>query len=84
MSDLSLNLTLRKRNIPLQQIIDKKNTSIVFVQFLPFVGSVFEKILHRELCEDATDHPHLSVADDRIFVKIKKSNAIANRAKKVK
>ena len=40
--------------------------------------------MYPELCEDATDHPHLSVGDDRIFVKIKKSYVIANRAKKVK
>ena len=84
MSDLALNLTLSKKNILYNRLLTKKKTLQQFVQFLPFVGSVFEKILHAELVKTRQTIPrHLSVGDDRIFVKIKKSYATANRTKKV-
>ena len=69
--------------MPLQQIFDQKKHFNILSSFC-LLSAVFLKKFFIRNCEDATDHPYLSVGDDRIFVKIKKSYAIGNRAKNVK
>ena len=84
MSDLSLNLTLSKRNIPLQQVIHKKKHFNSLSSFCLLSAVFLKKIFMRNFVKTRQTIPrHLSFGDDRIFVKIKKSYAIANRAKKV-